>query len=112
MKDNPVGCFGLAVGLKVSDGSEPGLAPEGAQVIYDLRGVKLAPVVKNHGTRDAEASNDILPNELLNLGHSNRGNSLSFYPLGKVIHRDKKALALTCGFGERAEYIHAPSSKW
>ena len=77
MKDNLVGCFGLVVGLRMSNGNEPGLAPKGAQTIYDLGGVKLAPVVENHCTRDAEAD------KLSNLGRSNGGNGLTSIHLVK-----------------------------
>jgi len=61
---------------------------------------------------DAKASDNILLDEFLNLGRRNGGNALNLYPFGKIIHRNKKVLALTRGFGERAEYIHPPSSKW
>jgi len=111
MEDNLVGSFGLAGGLEMSDSGESGLALEGTQVFCDFGGVKLPPVVENHYTRDAKAGDDILPNKLSNISRSDGGNSLGFYPLAKVIYRDKKVITLTRGFGERSQYVHTLSSK-
>jgi len=112
MKDDFVGSLGLVVGLRMSNSDELRLAPQGAKVVYDHDGVELAPVVKKHCTRDAKAGDDILPDKLSNFGCRDRGNSLVFYPLGKVIPRNKKVLVLTRGFGKRSKYVHAPRSKW
>jgi len=102
----------------MSYGVELGLTPNGVKVIGYFRCVKLLSIVKNHGARDAEAGYDIFTNKFLDFGCGNGGYSLNFYPLGEVICRDKMVLVvkkmvlvLTCGRGERFEYVHAPCSK-
>ena len=112
MKEDLVSSFVLAVGLRISNNVELGLAPHDAKVVHDFGTVKFAPVVENHYTKDAEAGDDILPDKLLNFGGGGGGDSFDFYALGKVINRDKKVLVLTRGFGERSKYIYTPSSKW
>lgn len=50
-------------------------------------------------------------NKLQDLNYNNGGGSFSHYPLCKAVHCHKKVLALTHGFRERPQYVHAPSGK-
>ena len=54
---------------------------------------------------------DIFSYKLSNLSRSNGGDSLSFYPLGEVVHHDKKVFALARGFREGSKYVDALSNK-
>jgi len=91
---------------------EPGLAAEGAYIICDLGSVKLALVVEDHALGNADTSDDALPDEFFDFSCGYGGNNLSFYPLREIVHHNKKVITVSCGFGERPQYVHAPSSKW
>ena len=82
MEDDLVSSFSLAVGLSMRNNGEAGLAYEGANIICDLGGVKLASVVKNHCKRDVETGDDVLPDELSKPDRYDGGYGLSFHPLG------------------------------
>ena len=90
----------------------PSLTPQGVKIVGGFCCVELSLVVKDHCSRNAKGSDDIFLNEISELGRSNGGDSLNFYPHGQVIHRNKKVLALSRGLRERFEYIYAPCSKW
>jgi len=107
-----VGRLSLAVGLRVSNGGEPSLATQIAEVVSEPIGIEVPAIIKDDGTGDAEASNDVLPNELSYFSGGDGGDSLSLNPLGEVVHCYKKILTPPHSFRERAEDIHSPSSEW
>ena len=111
MEDRLIGYLFLTVSLVVGNIDELGLAPQGATIVGDLCSIKLPFVVKDHGARDAEVSNDVLPYEPSHFSSSDGGDSFGFDPSGEVVYYYKKIFALTCCLGKRPEYVHAPSSK-
>jgi len=59
MKDRLVGHLGLAVGLRVSHSGELSLAAQAAEIVCEPTSVKLPPVIKDDGTTDAKAGDDV-----------------------------------------------------
>jgi len=108
MEDRLIGGLSFAVGLGVSHSSEPRLATQVIKIVREFTSVELPAIVKNDGTRDAEAGDGVSPNGLSYLSGGYRGNNLSLYPFGEVVNRHKKVLVLPCSLGERAEDIHTP----
>ena len=107
MEDRLVGRLGLAVGLRVSNSSELSLAAQVVEIVREPTGVELPAVMKDDGTRDAEAGYDVLPNEPSHFSGGYRGYSLSLYPFGEVVDDHKKVLTLPHSLGERADDIHS-----
>jgi len=63
MEDRLVGCFGLVVGLGMSNAGEPSLAASIIEIVSEPIGIELPVVTKYDSTGDATASDDIPPNE-------------------------------------------------
>ena len=87
MEDRLVGRFGLDVGLGISNGGEPGLAAQITKIVGELIDIELPAVIKDHDVGDAQASDDVLPNEPSYFGGGDGGDGLSLYPLGEVVYR-------------------------
>ena len=111
MENRFVSCFRLTVGLRVGDGGEPGLAPQGAEIVGELSDVKLPAVIEDDGVGNAKANDDVLPYEpsYFSCGYGHDGFGL--YPLGEVVDRHKEVFALPCCFRERFKDVHALSSE-
>ena len=109
MEDGFVGHLYLAVGLKVGDDSELGLAPQGAEVVSKLSGVELSPISESDSARNAKASDDVPPYKPSYFGLSY--DNFDLYPLAKVVDRHKEILALSRCFRKRFEDVHTPSSE-
>jgi len=77
-----------------------------------LTGVELPAVVENYGTRDADTSDNVLPNELTYFSGGYGGNTLGLYPFGEVVHCYEEVLTLPHSLGERAEDIHSLCGEW
>jgi len=108
MEDGLVGCLGLAIGLKVSHSGEPSLAAQVAEIVREPTGVELLAVIKDDGTRDSKASDNVPSNEPSHFSGGYRGYNLDLYPFGKIVDRHKKVLMLPHSFGKTAEDIHSP----
>ena len=63
MEDKPIGCLGLAIGLRVSRCREPHLTVQIAQIIRELTSIEVSAVIKDNGPGDAETGDNVLPNE-------------------------------------------------
>ena len=111
MEDRFVGRLRLAIGLSVSHSNESSLVAQTAEIVCESTGVELPAVIKDDGPRDAEASDDVFPNEPSHFSSGYRSYGLSLYPFGEVVHRHKKILTLPRSLGERAEDIHSPCGK-
>ena len=85
----------------MGDSNEPGLTPQGAEVVCDLSGVELTPVIEDPSMRDAEAGDDVLPDEFSYFNSGNRSHCFDLYPLCEIIHGDKEVLALPSSLGKR-----------
>ena len=83
------------------DSSERGLASQSDDIVCYLSGIELPPIIEDHGARDTEACDDVLPNKFKNLGGSDGSHCFGLNPLYEVIHGDKEVLVLPCGFRER-----------
>jgi len=112
MENGFVGRLCLAIGLRVGNGSELGLAPHATEVVSELSGVELFAVVENDGMRNAEASDNVPPYKPSYFGRSYEGDNLDLYRLGEVVNHHKEIFALPRCIGERAKDIHTPSSEW
>ena len=112
MEDIFISCLGLAVGLGVWHGSEARLAAQVTEVVHEFTSVELSTVIKNYGTRDAEAGDDVPPNELSYFGGGDGGVGFGLYQLGEVVYRYKEILSLPRSLGKRAENIHSPCGEW
>ena len=112
MEDRLVSRLSLVVGLRVTNVDEPSLAAQVVEIVTEPIGVELPVVIKGDGTRYAEASDAVPPNEPSYLSDGYGGYGLGLYPLGEVVHRYKEILALPCSLEERAEDVHSPSRKW
>ena len=106
MEDRLIGGLGMAVGLRVSHSCELRFTVQVAKIVCEFTGVELPAVIKNDGARNAEVSDNILPNEPSCLSGSYKGYGLGLYPYGEVVNRHKKVLVLPRSLGERAEDIH------
>ena len=111
MENGFVGRLCLAIGLRVGNGSELGLAPHATEVVSELSGVELFAVVENDGMRNAEVSDDVLSYEASYFSCSYGGDGFSLYPLGEVVNHHEEVFALPYCFWERSEDVHAPSSE-
>ena len=111
IEDRLVSHLSLAVGLRVSNGDEPSFPAQVAKIVSEPIGVKLPAVIKDDGTRDAKASDDVPPNEPSYFIGGYGGYGLIHYPLGEVVHHYKDILALLHSLGERGRDVHSPSSK-
>jgi len=63
VENRVVGRLNLPVGLKVSNGGELSWAAQIAEVVSEPIGIELPAVIKDDGTGDAKASNNVSPNE-------------------------------------------------
>ena len=113
MEDRFIGCLGLAVGLRVCHSSEPSLTTQVAEIVSELIGVELLAVIKNDGTRDVEAGDDVPSNEPSHFSGGYRGYGLSLYPFGEVVDRHKKILTcpVTLGKGTRISIPHVANGR-
>jgi len=100
IEDRLVGRLGLAVGLGVSNGSEPSLVAQVAGTVNEPIGVKLYVVIKDNGTRDAEASDDVPPNKPPYFNGGYGGYGLGLYPLTEVIHCYKEIIGWPVALGK------------
>lgn len=82
------------------DSSEPGLACQSAEVVRYLSGIELPPIIEDHGARDIEACDDVIPNEFAYFGGNDGSHCFGLDPLCEVIHGDEEVLALSCGLRE------------
>jgi len=89
MDDRLLGHLSLAVGLGMSNGYEPSLATQTVEIVGEPISIKLLAVIKDDGTGDAEASDDVLPNEPSYFGGGIEGDGLGLYPLGEVVYCNK-----------------------
>jgi len=69
MEDEFICNVSLAIHMRMSHLYEPFLTPQGAEVISHLRRTELPTVVKDYHMRNSTIGDDILPNEILDLGH-------------------------------------------
>ena len=102
----------LAILLWISWG---GIPIRNAQVIIiPLEGfaIKLKTIVQDKGTRDLKLSDNVFPNKLLGVHIFDIRQGLSFNPLGKIARADQQISLVPYCFGERANNIQAPLSKW
>ena len=112
MENRLVGCFSLAVRMGMSNDDELSLAAQITEIIGELIGIKLPTIIKDDSTGDAEASDDVPPNEPSYFGGGERGDGFSLYSPGEVVYHYKEILSLPCSLGERAENIYSPRREW
>ena len=74
--------------------------------------IKLKTIVQDKGTRDLKLSDNVFPNKLLGVHIFDIRQGLSFNPLGKIARADQQISLVPYCFGERANNIQAPLSKW
>ena len=79
----------------MGNGSEPGLAPHGAEIVSEFGGIKLSTVIENDGLR-----NDVLPNEPSYLCCGYGGDDFGLYSLSEVVDRHKKYLHCPVALGK------------
>ena len=63
MENGLVSRLGLTIGLKVDDGGEPSLIPQGTKIISELSSVELSTIIKDYGMGNAEMSDEVPPDE-------------------------------------------------
>ena len=78
----------------MSDSCESSLAIVLREVVMQLVGVKLPPIVKNHHSRYVKSSDYIFLYEPVYCTNHDVWHGFSFYSLVKIVNHDKKALVL------------------
>ena len=101
MENRLVSRLGLAVGLRVNHSSELSLVGQVAKIV-EPNGIELPTVIEDDGARNAEAGDDVPPNEPSYFSGGYRCYGLSLYPFGKVVGRHKKVLMLPRSFRGRS----------
>ena len=86
MQDCPVCDFGLTVGLRVSDGSQPMLNIVLGIEIFEFLVVELPAIVDDDDMRDAESKDYMASDETLHLAFCNKGQRFSLNPFHEVVY--------------------------
>ena len=111
MEDRLVSRFGLAVGLGMSNGGEPSLTAQIAEIVDEPISIELPVVIKDDSMWDAKASDDVPPDELSCFGDGDGDDGFGLSPLGEVVYHYKEVLSLPRSLGERAKNIHSLCSE-